>query len=229
MDQTLRNLKRVLEEGYAIQRKRNAYRTPPIPKADDPGYKSFGDSLGENYRQNDHSEDFTDWTEGLEKLFLIQGLDFGRFKHIVDSESDRESDSFAKAFKRQLNELDKIVNVPNHFNTYVMLPAHPPITFEQRQITQGYHLHKFNQSNKHTIPLLSLLWENRRIETEDGVMLRKGEPVALAKIYKDLNIAHDIFDLTVRAINTATFRKNIDLKVRYPKQQAQLVAIQDSM
>jgi len=229
VDQSLTKLKRALEDGYVIQRKRNAYRTPPIPKFEDPGYKSFADSMGEYYRQNHNPEDFTMWAIGLEELFSTQGLNFGRFKHIADSESDRGSDSYAKAFKRQLNELDKIVNTPEYFDTYVMLPAHPPIIFEEQKITQGYRFHKFNQSNKHTIPLLSLLWDSRQIETEDGNVLLMGEPVAIKKIYESLGITHDTFDLTVRAINTATFRKGIDLKVRYPKQQVQIVAIQDSM
>lgn len=229
MDQTLLKLRRVLEKGYEVQRKRNAYRTPHIPKAGDPDYKSFEHSMGEHYRQNHHPQDFTEWTNDLANLFTTYRLNFGRFKHITDSGVDPDTDSYAKAFKRQLDELDKITNDTEHFRTYLLLPAHPEITFEDRRLTQGYQFHNFNQSNPHIVSILTLLWEDRRIENEDGKVLRAGKPAALARIYKDLRLNHDSFDLTVRAIHAATHRKKIDLKIRYPKQQVQLVAIQDSM
>jgi len=215
--------------GYDIQRERNAYKTPPIPKAEDPGYKSFTHSMGENYRQNHRPQDFTDWASELDTTFAALQLNFGRFRHITEANVDPSSDSYTKAFKRQLDELDKIVNDSKYFKTYQMLPAHPVINLEGRELSQGYNSHTFNQSNKYVIPLLSLLWENRQIETEDGQILRAGQPMKLARIYKELGLNHDNFELTVRAIHAATHRKSIDLKIRYPKQKVVLVATQDSM
>lgn len=229
MEQSLLKLRRALEEGYDIQRKRNAYKTPSIPKAEDPEYKSFSHSMGENYRQNHRPQDFTNWASELDATFTTLRLNFGRFRHMTEANVDPSSDSYAKAFKRQLDELDKIVNDAKYFTTYQMLPAHPKINFEGRELSQGYNSHTFNQSNKYVIPLLSLLWESRQIETEDGRILHAGQPMKLNRIYKDLGLSHDSFDLTVRAIHAATHRKNIDLKIRYPKQEAVLIATQDSM
>lgn len=229
MEQTLIKLRRALEEGYDIQRKRNAYRTPAIPKAGDPDYKSFEHSMGEHYRQNHRPQDFTEWTDNLAALFSTARLNFGRFKHIVDSGVDLDTDSYAKAFKRQLDELDKIANDTDYLKTYVLLPSHPEVTFEGHRLVQGYQFHNFNQSNPHTISLLTVLWEDRKIENEDGKVLRTGKTTPLAQIYKNLNLNHNSFDLTVRAIHAAALRKKIDLKIRYPKQQVQLVVIQDSM
>ena len=229
MEQSLLKLRRALEEGYAIQRKRNAYKTPHIPKFEDPEYKSFSHSLGEHYRQNHRPLDFTNWASKLDDTFTALRLNFGRFRHITEANVDPSVDSYAKAFKRQLDELDKIVNDPKYFGTYQLLAAHPPINFEGRDLSQGARSHTFNQSNKYVVPLLSLLWGSRRIETEDGQTLQAGRPLKLAKIYKDLGLSHDSFDLTVRAIHAATHRKNIDLKIRYPKQEVVLVATQDSM
>lgn len=229
MEQSLLKLRRALEKGYDIQRKRNAYKTPPIPKAKDPEYKSFSHSMGENYRQNHRPQDFTNWASELDTTFTGLHLNFGRFRHITEANTDSYSDSHAKAFKRQLDELDKIVNDAKYFETYHMLPAHPVINFEGQELSQGYYSHKFNQSNKYVIPLLSLLWKSRQIETEDGRILRAGQPIKLASIYKDLGLNHDNFDLTVRAIHAAAHRKSINLKIRYPKQEVALVATQDSM
>lgn len=229
MEQSLLKLRRALEKGYDIQRKRNAYKTPSIPKAEDPDYKSFGHSVAENHRQNHRPQDFTEWASELDATFTALRLNFGRFRHLTEADIDPSSDSHAKAFKRHLNELDKIVNEPKHFATYQMLPAHPPIILEGRELSQGYHSHIFNQSNKNIIPLISFLWEHRRIETEDGQILHAGQPTTLPRIYKDLGLNHDSFDLTARAIHAAAHRKNIDLKIRYPKQQVILVATQDSM
>lgn len=229
MEQSLLKLRRALEKGYDIQRKRNAYKTPSIPKAEDPDYKSFGHSISENHRQNYKPQDFTNWASELDVTFSELKLNFGRFRHLTESDVDPSLDSYAKAFKRQLNELDKIVNEPKHFATYQMLPAYPPVTLEGRELSQGYYSHTFNRSNKHIVPLISFLWERRRIETENGKLLQEGQPTTLARIYKELGLNHDSFDLTVRAIHAAAHRKNIELKIRYPKQQVILVATQDSM
>jgi hypothetical protein len=180
MEQSLLKLRRALEEGYDIQRKRNAYTTPSIPKAEDPEYKSFSHSLAEDYRQNQRTHDFTDWASRVDDIFTELRLNFGRFRHMTEANVDPSSDSYAKAFKRQLDELDKIVYDPEYFKTYQLLPDHPPIIFEGRELSQGYHSHTFNQSNKYVVPLLSLLWENRRIETEAGQILQTGQPLKLA-------------------------------------------------
>lgn len=185
--------------------------------------------MGEEFRQNSQPQDFTNWTDKLEELFSINHLNFGRFRHRTESGIEPDSDSYAKAFKRQLSELDKITNNSEYFSTYLLLPTHPAITFEDRRITQGYHFHVFNQSNPYTATLLALLWKHRKIETEDGRQLRAGKPIPLIQIYKELNLTHERFDLTVRAIHAATHRKDIDLKIKYPEHHALLVLVQDSV
>lgn len=229
MEQTLARLRRVLEDGYRLQNKRNLYRTPNIPTTEDPDYKSFSHSMGEHIRQNINPSDFTNWATELEQTFADENLNFGRFRHRTESHTEKNRDSHAKSFKRQLDELDKIVNDPSYFRSYILSSSHPAITFDGDEVRKSAAVHKFNQSNPRTLALFCLLWDSRRIITPDGRELVAGDTTELQEIYAATGLQHDSFENAVRAIHRAMKYKDIGLKIKYPKQKVLMIVIQDSM
>jgi len=229
MDQTLVKLRRVLEEGYRLQSKRNIYQTPSIPTTEDPDYKSFGHSMGEHIRQNINPSDFTNWTTELEQVFTDENLSFGRFRHHTESHIEKNRDSHAKSFKRQLDELDKIVNDSSYSKPYILSSTHPAVTFDGDEVRKAAAVHRFNQSNPRTLALFRMLWNNRRVVTPEGNELVAGDTTELEEIYTTIGLQHDSFENTVRAIHRVMNYKDIDLKIKYPKQKVVMVVTQDSV
>lgn len=227
MNQTNLELRRVLEEGYQLQYKWKAYRSPFIPKVEDPEFHSFGQSMAEHLRQNGlPKDDLIVWAQKLEETFADQRLNFGRFKHITESNSDSERDSLTKIFKRQLDELDKILNIPGHIDSYRLILSYPEVQFENKTISQGYGKHSFRDPLY--IALINNLWEKREIKNMKGEILKNGKPISRRELFERLKIDQQRFTDIVRGIHVEMKRKSINLKIKYPN-KVLIVVKQDSM
>jgi len=212
------NLRKLLEAGYDVQEKSGVYRTPKI--------ESFDEFVRQGWGVNKYNA----WVNSIKRLFHDARLDFRRFKSKTESnDSIKDTNSPAAKFKRQLAELDLIVNDGNYFETYKLAPSHPEIKFKDSIISQGYASHRFN-AEQHT-RLIYLLWESRRIIDSKENILVEEKPVAREIVYKNLKIDHERFKDIVRGIKTEMKRKSIELDVKYPRgtQNVFIVIVQDSV
>lgn len=221
------HLRKILEDGYELQEKRNAYNTPPIPRNDDPAYKSQRESFNEAVRQNWGQNEYENWAFDLSEAFKAEKLNFRRFRHRTEASNEpRKNISNAAYLKKMLDELDLIVNDTKYFDTYTLVPKHPAVIFDEGVLSQGYNEHPFRDDKYRQ--LLEMLWEGRRILDENDNVLKNERPTSKEKIYKELNIDHERFKDIVRGIHAEMKRKSIDLKVKFPK-DAFILVVQDSV
>lgn len=221
-----KELKKLLQAGYILQQEKNAYQVHRVPRSGEPGFsrKSFGDYI--RFGANGHI-DYRTYTESIKNTFVGLGLNFTKFTSKTETiNSEIEPDSPAGNLIRQLRELDTIITKPNVFESYILPKTHEKVEFKNEKIRQGYAEHKF-RDNVHR-KLLHLLWDNRRIESPAGKILKKEKTTNREVIYKELKIDHERFKDIVRAIKMEMKRKEIDLDVKYPK-DVLIVVRQDSM
>lgn len=213
--QTILSLRRILEAGYELQEKRAVYRTPHIPKNNDPLFKSSKESFGEYVRQNWGENQYRDWDSSLQEQFTNADLNYQRFRSKTESNDHDKHESNAVKLKKRLSELDQIVNDPAYFDGYTLSPTNPVITYEAGVISQGYSSHRFR--DQIYANLLSLLWQHREIRNNKGEVTKAGKPFSRQRLLKQLNIDNERFKDIVRSVHIEMRRKSIGLKIKYPK------------
>lgn len=222
----LSRLEDVLNSGLILLNERNLYTTPEIPKADEPGYRSFSHSIGEHMHQNGLPKDFENITGAISTIFIEEHLNYKKFLLKISPPNDNLRDSSAKQLKRQLDELDRIVYEQKYIESYVRKNIEYPIEFKDNVVYQGYRDHKFRDPLHAKV--IEFLWKNRRILDKDGVVLSDGTSVSREAMLKYLDLEWDRFTDVLRAIHRSMKRKDILLHIAYPN-QIQLVTTQEFM
>ncbi len=219
-------LRQLLENGYEMQNQLGAHKVFRVPRGDELGVNknSFRDYL----RQGAGGMTiYSDFSASIGEFFDEFGLSIARFKNKTQSiDPTIDADSPAALLGRQLAELDRIVNDPTYFETYVVPGTHSVIRYDNGILSQGHQEHKFRDPQYKK--LIELLWSTRTIVSPKGAILDEGRSTPRIKVRAELNVNHQRFKDIVRGIEQSLDRKNIALCIKYPK-DVQLIVTQDSM
>ena len=217
-------LKNLLNSGLSLVDRRNLYTTPEIPKADEPGYRSFSHSMSEHMHQNGLPKDFESITKSITAIFKEEHLNHERFLLKTSPPNDNLRDSSAKQLKRQLYELDRIVHEPKYIESYVRKNLEYPVEFKDLVVHQGYKDHKFRDPIHAQV--INFLWDTRQIVTKEGAVISKGSPTSRDDLLQNLDIDWGRFTDIARGIHQSMKRKEILLHIAYPD-HVQLIATQE--
>ncbi len=216
---TLDSLKLVLTSGYDLIEKRNLYQTPRIPRSWEKDFNPRDSNFYRAIRQQSINGDFFHWDKSLLKVFEVANLSWARFRRRTE-DFDESTDNYSEAatFKRKVDELDRIVTSKKTYEAYLLPPGYPPVEFTQGELIQGIATHIFYEEQA-TI-LLNLLWDGRKILDPQGLTLKEAKPIEREEVLSAIKSTNDRFMTVVRNIHTMSHRKNISLKVKFPKGQS---------
>jgi hypothetical protein len=226
----IRELQILLEDGYNLLETRNLFRTPRIPRSWESDFNPRDNNFARQLRQLAYAGDFNKWEDKVRIKFEENNLSWKRFRRITeDYDAKTENTSDAANFKRKIDELDRIVHNENTFNNYLIPAANLQVFFEDAVLRQGYKSHRFNEEQ--AVRLISLLWTGRKIIDIEGKNLKMENPVDRELVLSSLKISYGRFLTIVRNIHTSAKRKQISLKVKFPKGQTgvYLEIVQDFM
>lgn len=228
-DTTIQKLHLYLENGYKLQAKFHIYETSYIPKNNEIGFNP-NTAWNEFVKQGYRADKYKRWMNLINSVFYEAGLDINRFKNKTLSVDPKSESTFPAAlFKRQLAELDKIVNDPKYYGSYKLTETYPRIYFKDDTIGDSKSEHRFTSDI--ALRLIELLWDGARIVNQHDEILQSEKPIDRSTIYESLNINHSRFVDIVRTIHTGAKRKSIKLDIKFPKksQDVFIVLTQDFM
>jgi len=209
-------LRIILEDGYELIAQRNLITTPRVPRVWEKGFKPEDNNFSRALHQQSVSGDFEKWESTLLEEFKRVGLSWSRFRRKTEEVRERTGNySAAAGVKRKIDELDRVINMPRVYDAYSLPVGYPPIEFTEGKLVRGAEEHPFK--DEQAVILINLLWPGRRIVTSDGVELKTAEPLERDEIYLAIHSSKARFETVVRNISTVSHRKDIGIKVKYPK------------
>jgi hypothetical protein len=208
-------LKRLYEAALEIVDERNLYNIKQQIKKHTDG--SFGEYLKQTYK----TEIYNDWWIDVQQSFSKVNLNFLRFKKkIILGEIDEGYEIAPPGYLlRAIVELERIISNKDYLDEYMLSPktkqSWPTITYSKGLVNNSVDIHNFTKfDNKAAIQMLDRLWVGRQVISPTNSLLRKAKPIS----WKELGFTNiGSGKATANAINKAMREKQINLRVKFPK------------
>lgn len=215
-------VKRLYESALAIIDERNLYTIKQEIK------KHTDGSFGEYLRQNIKPQVYEAWWHDVQSSFSKVGLNFLRFKKKILQYRPQENHAVAPAGYLMLGvvELEAMISSTSYFDEYRLssktIQSWPSVKYKNGVIDNGVDLHDFLKSNKDAISMLDQLWNGREIISPSNTLLR----TAQSKSWDDLSVKSiDSGKYTAHAINKAMRAKDINLRVKFPRNKGVFISV----
>jgi len=207
--------KRLYEVALEIVDERNLYGIKQQIKKHADG--SFGEYLKQTYK----TEVYEQWWIDLQQTFANVNLNFLRFKKkIILREMDDGYEIAPPGYLLQaIVELEKMISDKDYLDDYRLsakaTQSWPSIKYSKGLVNNGVEIHNFTKfDNKDAIQMLDRLWAGRQVISPTNAKLKEASPIS----WKEAGFTNiGSGKATANAINKAMREKNINLRVKFPK------------
>ena len=171
---------------------------------------------------------YEEWWKDVQASFSKVGLNFLRLKKKILQYKPQEYHHIAPAGYLMLGvvELEAMISNSDYLDEYRLsakaTQAWPTVKYRNGVVDNGADIHDFLKSNKDAISMLEQLWPSREILSPSKALLKPAE----SKTWEDLSAKSiESGKYTAHAINKAMRAKNINLRVKFPRNKGVFISV----